>query len=167
MIFPKPAVIMVFLKVPVCAKAFRILQAVTNSLNFSLLAKCDNSGKISASTNDRRPSSDSWAIIWHMSNTRFLHSSSEIKLWGLQGHQYYRKCRLTIRLTSTTRQDLPLCRSWWSQNDSEATVEPSQARDKVFFRIRLHRGSSLSRSRAGSVRSRWQKVEDKRNLVLS
>ena len=56
--FLRPAVIIVFLKVPLCAKAFRILQALTTSMAFWLLAKCDDSGKISASTNACHPSSN-------------------------------------------------------------------------------------------------------------
>jgi hypothetical protein len=56
--FLRPAVIIAFLKVPVCAIAFRILQALMTSTIFWLLAKYDNSGKISAATNSCRPSSD-------------------------------------------------------------------------------------------------------------
>ena len=85
MAFSRPAVIIVFLKVPLHAKAFRILQALTTSIAFWLLAKCDNSGKISASTNACRPSSDFRAISSHMLNTLFLHSSSVILCRGLQG----------------------------------------------------------------------------------
>ena len=48
MTFSRPAVIIMFLKVPLYAKAFRILQAPTTSMDFWLLAKRDNSGKISA-----------------------------------------------------------------------------------------------------------------------
>ena len=48
MAFSRPAVIIVYLKVPLYAKAFRILQAPTTSMDFWLLAKRDNSGKISA-----------------------------------------------------------------------------------------------------------------------
>ena len=58
MLFLRPAEIIAFLKVPLCAKAFRILQALRTSRAFWLLAKDDNSGKIFASTNARRPSSD-------------------------------------------------------------------------------------------------------------
>ena len=83
--FLRPAVIIAFLKVPVCAKAFKILQALTTSTAFRLLAKYNNSGKISSSTNACRPSSDFWAISWHMSNTHLLHSSSVMLCRGLQG----------------------------------------------------------------------------------
>ena len=86
MTFSRPAVIIMFLKVPLYAKAFRILQAPTTSMDFWLLAKRDNSGKISAWINACRTSSEFRAISWHISNTHFLHSSSEILLCrGLQG----------------------------------------------------------------------------------
>ena len=57
MAFLRPAVIIAFLKFPLYAKAFRILQALTTSKDFWLLAKYDNSGKIPASINARRPKS--------------------------------------------------------------------------------------------------------------
>ena len=56
--FLRPAEIIAFLKVPECAKAFIILQALTISMALWLQAKYDNSSKISASTNACRPSSD-------------------------------------------------------------------------------------------------------------
>ena len=58
MIFLRPAAIIAFLNVPLYANAFRILQALTTSMSFSLIAKDNNSGKISASTNACRPPSD-------------------------------------------------------------------------------------------------------------
>ena len=56
--FLRPAEIIAFLNVPVCAKAFKILQALTSSIALWLQAKYDNSSKIPTSTNACRPSSD-------------------------------------------------------------------------------------------------------------
>ena len=58
MAFLRPAEIIASLKVPVCAKAFRILQALMTSMAVWLLAKYNSSGKTFASTNACRPSSD-------------------------------------------------------------------------------------------------------------
>ena len=108
---------MMFLKVPVCAKAFKILQALTTSMTIGLLAKYSSSGKTFASTNACRPSSDFWAISWHISNTNFLHSIFVILCRGLKGLSMLKEMSVGDQtclnhLTSSTTMSLMMITEW-------------------------------------------------------